>query len=428
MRKNPPRLIIISLTVIVSFLIISAGVSAASKPVLKYGMSGSAVKTLQTDLKKLGFFSSTPTGYFGQITLTSVKNFQKKYNLPVTGVVASLTHQKIDQLLKSSQKKKESKPEGLKKGDTGDDVRKLQEDLAALGYMKVAATGNFASITEAALKQFQKNYGIEPHGVADKQTLTMIGRLLEQQKSASRGDSGRERILPREIVPLYDVTRQWISGLPKEPYLKGVGKYEGVVIHYTDNPGDNAVLEANYVKNNWQNAFVHEFIDADRIIQVADPDYKAWGAGKYANDKYIHLELCHENTQEDFELSYKKLVRRAAEYLYRLDLGVTPAKADGSGTLWGHIHVTRYLGGTDHVDPIAYMAKWNITWDDLVKAVAEEYNAIARENIITAENSTAAGKEAIAENTDNEEKNSTAEDAAATDNIQDEMPENNDQP
>jgi hypothetical protein len=36
-----------------------------------------------------------------------------------------------------------------------------------------------------------------------------------------------------------------------------------------------------------------------------------------------------------------------------------------------------YLGGTDHVDPIKYLAKWGVTWDDLVAAVTEEYNAIA---------------------------------------------------
>jgi len=379
MRKNPTRLFIVSLIVLISFLLVSVGTFAASKPILKYGMNGSAVKTLQTNLKKLGFFDSSPTGYFGQITLTAVKKFQKKYKLPVTGVVASLTHQKIDQLLKSTKTEK-PKPEGLKVGDKGDEVRKLQQDLATLGYMKVSATGNFASITEAALKQFQKYHGLESHGVADKQTMALIERLIEQELSTSRGDSGEERNLPHEIEPLYEVTRQWVSELPKEPYLKGVGKYDGVVIHYTDNPGDNAIIEANYVKNNWKNAFVHEFIDADRIIQVADPDYKAWGAGTYANDRFIHLELCHEYTQEEFEISYKKIVRRAAEYLYRLDLGVTPAQPDGSGTLWGHIHVTKYLGGTDHVDPIAYLAKWNITWDDVVQAVTDEYNAIAAEN------------------------------------------------
>lgn len=377
MRSNRTRLIIISI-ILLSLLIASAGAFAASRPVLRQGMSGSAVKTLQVNLKKLGFFNTAPTGYFGEITLKAVKKFQKKYNIPATGVVATLTHRKIDELLKPVRPEK-PKPAGLAKGASGSKVKKLQQDLITLGYMKVEPTGNFGPITEAALMQFQKYHDIEPHGVADEKTISLVERLLAQEDGASRGGEDRERNEPVEITPFYEITMEWISGVHQEPYLKGIGKYDGVVIHYTDNPGDSARMEANHVKANWKDAFVHEFIDADEIIQVADPDYKAWGAGRTANDRFIHLELCHEYTREDFEISFKKITRRAAEYLYRLRLGVTSAKADGSGTLWGHFHVTEYLGGTDHTDPVEYLARWDKSWDDLVEAVAQEYNAIAEE-------------------------------------------------
>ena len=363
-----------------SVLASSTYVFAASKPVLRKGMSGEAVRTLQANLKKLGFFSAEPTGYFGDITLAAVKKFQKKYNIPTTGVVASLTHAKLDELLKAQQKQKQKqdqkpKPPGLAQGAEGDEVVILQEKLNILGYMKVKPTGHFGPITESALIQFQKYHGIEPHGVADTETLAMIDRLIGQDDRSSRGGDP-EPVIPVSITPLYSVKIEHVPDLPKAPYLKGVGKYEGVVIHYTDNPGDNARIEANFMKTNWKNAFVHEFIDADEIIQVADPDYKAWGAGAQANDRYIHLELCHEYTREDFEASYKKLIRRAAEYLYINQLGVTPAKPDRTGTLWGHYHVTLYWGGTNHVDPIQYLANWGISWDDLVEDVAREYAAI----------------------------------------------------
>lgn len=375
MKKHKQLKVLICIILLLSFLASSAVAFAASKPVLRKGMKSEAVKTLQKNLKKLGFFNTEPTGYFGEITLAAVKKFQKKYNIPTTGVVATLTHAKLDQLLSKTEK---AKPAGLKQGSTGNEVRKLQEDLNTLGYMKVKPTGHFGPITESALIQLQKYYEIEPHGVADKTTLSLIERLIKQNEHSSRGgDQGP--VTPVEIKPMYRVKRSWVPELPKTPYLKGVGKYEGVVIHYTDNPGDNARLEANYVKINWKNAFVHEFIDADEIIQVADPDYKAWGAGKVANDRFIHLELCHEYTRSDFEASYKKLVRRAAEYLFINQLGVTSAKSDKSGTLWGHYHVSKYLGGTDHVDPIKYLAKWGVSWDDLVAAVAKEYKALETE-------------------------------------------------
>lgn len=382
MKKRTLKLISICLILIFTFSIASSAVFAASKPTLRKGMSGAAVKTLQQNLKKLGFFSGDATGYFGDVTLAAVKKFQKKYNLPVTGVVATLTHNKIDSLLKPKAKPKpveppKPKPEGLTVGNSGDEVLKLQSDLKTLGYMKVDPTGEFGPLTENALMAFQKKYGIEQHGVADTVTLAMIERLLDQEERSSRGGHGRGDYERVELIPMYEVKKEWIGALPQIPYIDGVGQYQGVVFHYTDNPGDNARVEAEYVKSNWENAFVHEFIDANEIIQIADPDYKAWGAGQHANDKFIHLELCDARTQTEFDISYKKIVRRTAEYLYINRLGVSPAQPDGTGTLWAHIDVTRYLGGTDHVDPIAYLAKWGKTWADVIEDVTREYISIA---------------------------------------------------
>lgn len=402
MRKRTIRLISISIILVLTFLIASAGTFAASKPILKKGMSGTAVKTLQLNLKKLGFFSGTATGFYGDLTVTAVKKFQKKYKIPTTGVVASLTYSKLDELLKPKSKPKPApapqkpKPEGLQAGNTGDEVVLLQSNLNILGYMKAAPTGEFDSLTENAVIQFQKKYGLEQHGVADTLTITLIERLLEQGGLNSRGGGARESLVPVEIAPLYEVKKDWISGAIQSPFIDGIGKYQGVVFHYTANPGDSARIEADYVKSNWRSAFVHEFIDADEIIQVADPDYKAWGAGQFANDKFIHLELCHESTQSDFDISYKKIIRRTAEYLYMNQLGVSPAKADGSGTLWGHIDVSRYLGGTDHSDPIAYLAKWGITWSDVIEDVTDEYVAIASAGAPEAPGSDSAGYESAA--------------------------------
>jgi N-acetylmuramoyl-L-alanine amidase len=72
------------------------------KSILKKGMTGKDVSTLQSDLKKLNFFNQTPTGYFGDITETAVKTFQKQYSLDIKGVVDILTYVKIDYLLNKS--------------------------------------------------------------------------------------------------------------------------------------------------------------------------------------------------------------------------------------------------------------------------------------------------------------------------------------
>ncbi len=412
MRKRLIKLVVASLIFLLSLSIASVNTYAAtSKPILKEGMNGSAVKTLQSNLKRLGFFSQNPTGYYGDYTISAVKKFQKKYNIPATGVVATLTYNKLDALLKPAAPKKApakstqskitqksvsskiQKPNGLRKGSASQEVLKLQNNLTLLGYMKVPPTGNFGPITESALIQFQKYYKLDPNGVADSKTLSVIDRLIGETDSMSRGgDVDREdavqegisvgnvnqgSVLQVNFKPLSTVRLEWIPGLPQAPFLKGVGKYEGVVLHYTASPNDTARTEADHEKKYWRNAFVHEFIDPNEIIQVADPDYKSWGAGERANDRFIHLELCDAANQNDFNISFEKITLRAAEYLYINKLGVTPARADGTGTLWGHMDVTKYLGFTNHTDPVAYLAKWGKTWNDVINSVAEKYSALA---------------------------------------------------
>jgi peptidoglycan hydrolase-like protein with peptidoglycan-binding domain/N-acetylmuramoyl-L-alanine amidase CwlA len=410
--------------------------ASAGKPILKEGMSGSAVKTLQSNLKRLGFFSQSPTGFYGDNTVSAVKKFQKKYKIPATGVVATLTYNKLDALLKPAAPKKAptkgtpskntqkpvssatQKPAGLKKGSSGKEVLKLQNNLALLGYMKVTPTGDFGPITKLALTQFQKYYGLDESGVADSKTLSVIDRLLGQTAGISRGgdvdrgdavqagaavENAAQGNRPQADFKLFSTVKQeWISGLPQAPFLKGVGKYEGVVIHYTASPNDTAETEADHERKHWQNAFVHEFIDPDEIIQVADPDYKAWGAGERANDRFIHLEMCDAANQDEFNIIFNKVTLRASEYLYINKLGVIPAKADGTGTLWSHMDVTNYLGFTNHTDPIAYLAKWGKTWNDVISTVTLKYNALASGKDPEAEAKAAADANAKNESITNE--------------------------
>lgn len=50
----------------------------------------------------------------------------------------------------------------LEVGSRGDDVRALQGQLAAQGYLEVAPTGYFGALTKAALQKYQKAKGIFP--------------------------------------------------------------------------------------------------------------------------------------------------------------------------------------------------------------------------------------------------------------------------
>lgn len=76
----------------------------------------------------------------------------------------------------------------LKEGMTGNNVTELQKDLKSLGYMKINPTGYYGDITEAAVRQLQKKYGLLADGIAGKQTLSKIDNL-QGGGSSSRGTS-----------------------------------------------------------------------------------------------------------------------------------------------------------------------------------------------------------------------------------------------
>ncbi|MGE5614631.1 MAG: NlpC/P60 family protein [Bacillota bacterium] len=81
------------------FLFSSGAIHASSVNVMSKGMRGDSVTLLQNDLKKLGFISVNPTGYYGDITEAAVINFQKKYGLKIDGIAGPQTLGKIDKLL-----------------------------------------------------------------------------------------------------------------------------------------------------------------------------------------------------------------------------------------------------------------------------------------------------------------------------------------
>lgn len=64
---------------------------------LRKGMTNPDVTELQNFLTTAGFFKVPATGYFGSVTLASVKAFQKKHSLPTTGFVGPMTRAILNQ-------------------------------------------------------------------------------------------------------------------------------------------------------------------------------------------------------------------------------------------------------------------------------------------------------------------------------------------
>ena len=158
---------------------------------LRKGATGSAVKNLQTKLKKLGFYNASIDGDYGDTTVAAVKAFQKKYNLTADGVAGSETLKKLDSAYKNADSNTSTDDDSLRKGATGTAVKTLQTNLKKLGFYTAYIDGSFGATTESAVKAFQRKYGLTADGVAGSATLKKIESAVA---SASSGKITTERL------------------------------------------------------------------------------------------------------------------------------------------------------------------------------------------------------------------------------------------
>ena len=129
-----------------------------------------------------------------------------------------------------------------------------------------------------------------------------------------------------------------------------------VVIHETANPYDSIWGEINYERANYEDAFVHAFVDGSNIIIISPTNKEAWGAAYPANGRAVQVEQVEVYGARNFA---SELANAAYFAAYEMKLyGMTPSmgQSNGTGTLWSHHMVSNYLGGTDHTDPDGYWA------------------------------------------------------------------------
>ena len=149
-----------------------------------HGNSGEDVKSIQRRLKELGYFSGDIGGNYLTKTETAVKLFQETIGRPADGVATPEIQRLIlapDAPAYGSSSYEPpvnpSRPEQLTvltRGDTGSQVRSLQQRLIYLGWLVGEADGDFGSATENALFAFQYRMGLPTDGVASIEAQDLL--------------------------------------------------------------------------------------------------------------------------------------------------------------------------------------------------------------------------------------------------------------
>lgn len=193
----------------------SSGTTAGGA-VLKLNSKGDSVAQLQSNLTTLGYYYASITGSFGSKTEAAVKAFQKAKGLTADGIAGKKT---LDAIAAAVGGSSGSSASGLKLGSTGDSVTALQTNLTTLGFYYGDITGRFGSLTQQAVKKFQKSRGMTQDGVAGAKTIAAIENAIKNNGGVSAGSSALGTSL-----------REGDSGeavLELQKMLKDLGYYSG---------------------------------------------------------------------------------------------------------------------------------------------------------------------------------------------------------
>lgn len=150
-----------------------AGVDAEySDPIpdyLRVGEQHPVVAKLQQRLMELGFMDNDePTDYYGEVTQSAVKIYQRQNKLAQDGVIGPET---LDAIFAQ-----DAKYYAAQNGDQGDDIVRIQTRLYELGYLanESQLTGNFGDSTEEAVKKLQNVNSLEEDGKVGRKTMNLL--------------------------------------------------------------------------------------------------------------------------------------------------------------------------------------------------------------------------------------------------------------
>jgi peptidoglycan hydrolase-like protein with peptidoglycan-binding domain len=142
----------------------------AKQPRLQLGSRGEAVLELEKLLTKLQVYRQPAKGIFDKAVEFSVKLFQFRVFLTPDGIVGPLTWQALYTEAPVNMPV-------LKLGSSGVAVSTVQEVLTITKQYRGKIDGEFYTLTETAVRAFQKSFGIKADGIVNQETWTALSQI-----------------------------------------------------------------------------------------------------------------------------------------------------------------------------------------------------------------------------------------------------------
>ncbi len=192
---------------------------------LRKGYQGDDVKSVQSRLKTLKYYSGSVDGKYGTGTMAAVSAFQAANGLHADGLAGTATYKILysDAAVPYSETVVTPTPAStvpsrtLRSGDSGDDVKNVQTRLKALGYYTGTVDGKYGSGTVAAIVTFQTQDGLKADGAAGSGTYKVLYSSSAKNASdtSSSGSSATATAPDKSKIKLM----HWYNEV--KPILKG---------------------------------------------------------------------------------------------------------------------------------------------------------------------------------------------------------------
>ena len=148
------------------------------------------------------------------------------------------------------------------------------------------------------------------------------------------------------------------------------GKPTWVVVHSSGNPNASLESEISYMSRNYRNAYTNAWAGHNKIVEIANTDYRAWGAGRTANKYAVQIEVTEDKRL--YKAQKLQAIDREAFWVavqcayYGIPLN----------KVYSHADISRmYPQDTNHTDPIAFFKSVGVSWSQF-KAQVKKYHDV----------------------------------------------------